>query len=136
MVPTLISTTTTTSTTTTSTTIPTHMHTISMIPIVPLIVSGSADKSIKIWNAETGLLLNTINGHNYSVLSVAFSPDNTKIVSGSRVCSIKIWNAETGLLLNTLNGHNYSVLSVAFSKPISTPVGLKILEYIAKSMIK
>ncbi len=32
MVPTLISTTTTTSTTTTSTTIPTHMHTISMIP--------------------------------------------------------------------------------------------------------
>ena len=35
------------------------------------IVSGSHDDSIKIWNAETGLLLNTLIGHTDSVLSVA-----------------------------------------------------------------
>ena len=32
------------------------------------IISGSHDKSIKIWNAETGLLLNTLNGHTDSAL--------------------------------------------------------------------
>src|SRR5581483_5167952 len=79
------------------------------------IVSSSSDQSIKIWDAETGSLLNTLNGHTNTVLSVAFSSDNRKIVSGSRDKSIKIWDADSGSLLNTLNGHTYSVYSVAFS---------------------
>jgi len=37
------------------------------------IVSGSSDKSIKIWDAETGSLLKTLNGHTNWVESVAFS---------------------------------------------------------------
>ena len=64
------------------------------------IVSG-CDKTIKIWNALFGQLVNTLIGHHDSVSSVTFSPDNSKIVSGQ--------------LINTLNGHHNSVLSVAFS---------------------
>ena len=37
------------------------------------IVSGSNHKSIKIWDAQTGQLLNTLIGHSDYVLSVAFS---------------------------------------------------------------
>src|SRR5581483_8560153 len=55
------------------------------------IVSGSDDKSIKIWDADSGSLLNTLNGHTDSICSVAFSSDNRKIVSGSCDKSIKIW---------------------------------------------
>ena len=66
-------------------------------------------------NAETGQLMQTLNGHTSGVNSVAFSSDDLKIVSGSSDKSIKIWNAETGQLLQTLNGHTGSVNSVVFS---------------------
>src|SRR5581483_10642185 len=72
------------------------------------IVSGSSDSSIKIWDADSGSLLNTLNGYTGWVNSVAISFDNHKIVSDSEYCGIKIWDADSGSLLNTLYGHtNY-----------------------------
>ena len=79
------------------------------------IVSGSNDASIKIWDAVTGALIKTLNGHTGSVDSVCFSSDNKRIISGSPYKSIKIWNAETGKLINTLDCHTSSVRSVCFS---------------------
>jgi WD40 repeat protein len=67
------------------------------------IVLGSADYSIKIWDAESGQLLNTLKDHTDPVLGVVFSSDNLKIVSGGED-SVKIWDAESGQLLNTLRG--------------------------------
>ncbi|MEE1097710.1 MAG: hypothetical protein U0K83_05205, partial [Bacteroidales bacterium] len=55
------------------------------------IISGSGDKTIKIWDANTGQCLQTLEGHKYSVNSVAFSHDGTKIISGSVDKTIKIW---------------------------------------------
>ena len=54
------------------------------------IVSGSSDNTIKIWDALTGQLINTLTGHHNYVSSVAFSPDNSKIVSGSDDHTVKI----------------------------------------------
>ena len=79
------------------------------------IISGSDDNSIKIWNAENGELIKTLNGHTDWVFSVCFSSDNKRIVSGSYDKSIKIWNTDTGELINTLNGHTNSVFSVCLS---------------------
>ncbi|MBO7224392.1 MAG: hypothetical protein J6V35_00595, partial [Bacteroidales bacterium] len=55
------------------------------------IISGSADYTIKIWNANTGQCLKTLEGHSNDVWSVAYSPDGTKIISGSADYTIKIW---------------------------------------------
>ncbi|KAJ7861893.1 hypothetical protein B0H13DRAFT_1726283 [Mycena leptocephala] len=61
------------------------------------IVSGSGDKTIRIWNAATGEAVGTpLEGHTDWVYSVAFSPDGTQIVSGSGDKTIRIWNAATG----------------------------------------
>jgi WD40 repeat protein len=87
-----------------------------------LIVSGSSDHSIKIWNLNTGQLLNTLLGHSDSISSVAFSFDNMRIVSGCSDGEVKIWDSYSGQLLNTLNEHiDCCVSSVAFS-----PDGLRI----------
>ena len=56
------------------------------------IVSGSDDKTVKIWDANNGKELKTLTGH-YTVWSVAFSPDGQRIVSGSRDNTLKIWDA-------------------------------------------
>ena len=58
------------------------------------IISGSADETIKIWDANTGECLKTLEGHSNGVISVAFSPDGTKIISGSADTTIKIWGEE------------------------------------------
>ncbi|MBQ2387231.1 MAG: hypothetical protein II300_08135, partial [Bacteroidales bacterium] len=55
------------------------------------IISGSDDGTIKIWDANTGKYLKTLEGHSDWVNSVAYSPDGTKIISGSDDGTIKIW---------------------------------------------
>jgi WD40 repeat protein len=39
------------------------------------VLSGSVDKTIKLWDAATGVLIRTFEGHSGQVTSVAFSPD-------------------------------------------------------------
>ena len=78
------------------------------------LASGSYDKTIKLWNANTGDRLRSLVGHADIVLSVAFSPDGTSLVSGFLDTSIKLWNANTGECLRTLEGHADYVRS-AFS---------------------
>jgi len=88
------------------------------------IVSGSGDKTIRVWDASTGVeMLPPLQGHNNRVQSVAFSPDGSKIVSGSDDKTIRVWDASTGVeMLPPLQGHNDWVKSVAFS-----PDGSKIV---------
>ena len=68
------------------------------------IVSGSADKTVKIWDATTGACFNTLEGHNSYVISICISSDGSRIVSGSFDNTVKIWDATTAACLNTLEG--------------------------------
>ena len=76
-----------------------------------MIVSGSADATVKLWNVDTGELINTLRGHSDAVISVAMSPDREIMASGSRDGTVKLWNLETGECLCSLAGCN----PVAFS---------------------
>ena len=60
------------------------------------IVSGSDDKTVKVWDAATGQETLTLKGHTGEVHSVAFSPDGRRIVSGSYDGTVKVWDASTG----------------------------------------
>ncbi|CCA72922.1 related to WD40-repeat protein (notchless protein) [Serendipita indica DSM 11827] len=90
---------------------------VSFSPDGTRIVSGSLDRTIRQWDAETGQPLGEpLQGHEYSVNAVAFSPDGTRIVSGSSDSTIRQWDAETGQPSGEpLQGHEYSVNAVAFS---------------------
>jgi WD40 repeat protein len=75
-------------------------------------VSGSADKTIKIWNVDNGECLKTLKGHNDLVWRTIYSPDGKYVISGSNDKTIKIWNVESGECLRTLEGHTNYVMSV------------------------
>ena len=81
------------------------------------IISGSSDKTIRIWDAETGAAVGKpLEGHTNWVQSVAYSPDGRHIISGSGDSTIRIWVAETGAAVgNPLKGHSELVQSVAYS---------------------
>jgi hypothetical protein len=57
------------------------------------IVSASEDKTLKIWNAATGKLEETLRGHADAIRCVAISPDGKRVFSGSNK-SILSWNLE------------------------------------------
>ncbi|CAJ2508307.1 Uu.00g094930.m01.CDS01 [Anthostomella pinea] len=80
-----------------------------------LVASGSVDRTVRLWSAETGVLQQTLEGHGGSVSSVAFSPDSRLVASGSVDRTVRLWSAETGALQQTLKGHGDWVSSVAFS---------------------
>jgi WD40 repeat protein len=79
------------------------------------VVSGSDDRTVRLWDAATGAALQTLEGHSDWVSSVAFSPDGKQVVSGSHDRTVRLWDAATGAALQTLEGYSGSVRSVAFS---------------------
>src|SRR6266536_2298979 len=72
------------------------------------------DETVRLWDAFTGALLQTLEGHSDLVNSVAFSPDSKQVVSRSGDQTVRLWDAVTGALLQTLEGHSDPVSSVAF----------------------
>ncbi len=79
------------------------------------ILTGSQDKTAKVWDAATGQELFALKGHINGVSSVAFSPDGRRILTGSWDKTAKVWDADKGQELFALKGHINGVSSVAFS---------------------
>lgn len=77
-----------------------------------LLMTGSYDKTIKIWNVDTGKLLRTLTGHTRGVRTLAF--DEQKLISGGLDGTIKVWNYRTGKCISTYTGHSEGVISVDF----------------------
>jgi len=91
------------------------VYSVAISPNGKTIVSCSADKTIKVWDIETGACLRTLGGHSSNVGSVAIAPDGKTIVTGSWDNTIKVWDIMTGACLHTLQAHSGEVRSVAIA---------------------
>ncbi|KAK3707206.1 hypothetical protein QZH41_019558, partial [Actinostola sp. cb2023] len=75
------------------------------------IASGSLDRSIKIWDAITGSLLMTLQGHTRGVWSLRFL-SSTMLISASYDKSIRVWNLRTGICSRILLGHGAPIWAI------------------------
>ena len=60
------------------------------------IVSASADRTARLWDAATGAEIAVLRGHEEFVSSAAFSPDGTRIVTASWDKTARLWDAASG----------------------------------------
>jgi WD40 repeat protein len=79
------------------------------------VVTTSSDKTARVWDAQTGVMLKELKGHDGAVASAAFSPDGARVVTASEDKTARIWDAQTGVMLKELKGHDGAVTSAAFS---------------------
>ena len=95
-----------------------HEGSVNAVAVTPdskCIVSGSRDKTICVWDLDTGACLKTLEGHADGVNAVAVTSDGKRIVSGSDDNTIRVWNLDTGACLKTLLGHRGGVNALALT---------------------
>lgn len=88
---------------------------VALNPAADTVISSSFDKTIRLWDSQTGKLLRTLSGHTDAVRAIALTPDGQRLASAGGDKTIKVWNLETGILLYTLPGHSRPVWSLAIS---------------------
>src|SRR5579862_9274047 len=57
-------------------------------------LASSSDKTVKLWDLQSGKLLRTLKGHRARVTSVAFNPQGEMLASGSEDMTVKLWDVQ------------------------------------------
>jgi general transcriptional corepressor TUP1 len=81
------------------------------------IASGSADKSVRLWDVEAGRQILQFNIEE-GVTTIAISPDGQYVAAAALSGGIWVWNSLTGYLVQRFKGpggHTDAVYSIAFS---------------------
>ncbi|MGH3080174.1 MAG: WD40 repeat domain-containing protein, partial [Gaiellaceae bacterium] len=79
------------------------------------IATGGSDAVARLWNARTGKLRFTLEGHVGRVGDVAFSPDGELLATGSTDGTARVWMTDKESLVTILPGHGGYVSRVEFS---------------------
>ena len=77
-------------------------------------LTGSDSNTVKLWETETGAMLQTYQIDDRAVRALAFSADGSKIIIGSVNGSLTLFQRD-GALIRTLAGHSRAVLSASFT---------------------
>ncbi|MGL4396562.1 MAG: protein kinase domain-containing protein [Hyphomicrobium sp.] len=79
------------------------------------LASGSADRSVKLWNLDTGTLKRTYRNTSDFVSALAFAADGGMFAAGGLDGMVRLWPTTSSRALRTFASHGAKVTSLAFS---------------------
>ncbi|KAG5652948.1 hypothetical protein H0H81_002956 [Sphagnurus paluster] len=85
-------------------------------PSFPVLITGSYDRTVRVWNMETGVELHCLKGHTRAVRALQF--DDIKLITGSMDNSLKVWDWRRGKCIRTLTGHTDGVVCLNFDSNV------------------
>jgi WD40 repeat protein len=88
---------------------------IAISPDDKLFAAASTDKTVKVWNLETGKLLYTLSGNKDVIGDLSFSPDSKKLATGTQDGRVAIYSTDDGRELKTASTDAGCITSLAFS---------------------
>ncbi|HTW95337.1 MAG TPA: DUF4340 domain-containing protein [Tepidisphaeraceae bacterium] len=91
------------------------VNSVAFSPDATEVLSGSADKSMILWDAASSRQIQTFAGDYGQVNCVAFSPDGKTAASACGDGDVRLWDLSTGQMTRSLIGHTASVTHLAFS---------------------
>lgn len=79
-----------------------------------MLASPSEDRTIRLWDTETGDCLRILEGHNAGVLSANFGNTSDIVASAGHDDAVILWNVKSGTPIHQLKGHGGVAFCVAF----------------------
>lgn len=71
----------------------------------PNMLTGSSDKTLRLWDLKSGKCLRVFAGHKHSVLCLAVDWDKWQAISGSADHTLAHWDVRNCVWLSDLVGH-------------------------------
>ncbi len=93
-----------------------NVYALAFTPDGRRLVSGSRDRTLRIWDLASRTSIATLAGHSDEIFAVAVSPDGRRIVSGGRDAMIRVWDARDHFEITQLPGHASYIYCLAFSR--------------------
>ena len=81
-----------------------------------LIASGNLDRTARLWDAATGMMLHELKKHGSEVVQVAFSPRGGTLATASEDGTIRLWDTASGEERHApLTGHKKGIECLAYA---------------------
>ncbi|KAH9001753.1 WD40 repeat-like protein [Lactarius akahatsu] len=92
-----------------------YSETLPHIPF-PVLITGSYDRTARVWNLETGMEIRCLRGHTRVLRALQF--DEVKLITGSMDHTLRVWNWRTGECIRTLESHTEGVVCLNFDSTV------------------